>query len=81
MWINDAVKHRRRTRRLRARLLSAVVAGLGGLLTVAILMDVLVVGLPKPVHAEASAPAFVSLCFNGSGSELLDFAYAGQRCR
>jgi NCAIR mutase (PurE)-related protein len=81
MWINDAVKHRRQTRRLRARLLSAVVAGLGGLLTVAILSDLFVVALPTPVHAEASAPAFVSLCFQGSGGELLDFAYVGQRCR
>ena len=81
MWHNDTVERSRGSRLLSSRLLGAVVAGFGGLLTVVILLDVLVVGLPKPVHAEASAPAFVSLCFNGSGSELLDFAYAGQRCR
>ena len=63
------------------RLLGAVVAGFGGLLAAAILSDVLDAGLPTPVHAEASAPAFVSACFEGPGGEFLGFAYLGQRCR
>jgi len=81
MWINGTVGRSRAARLLRARLLGAVVAGLGSLLAVAILSDMFVVALPTPVHAEASAPTFVSLCFNGSGGEFLGFAYLGQRCR
>ena len=81
MWSNGRVERRRAARRLNARLLGAVVAGLGGLLTLAILSDLFVVALPTPVHAEASAPAFVSLCFKGPGGELLDLVQAEQRCR
>jgi hypothetical protein len=76
MRSNNAVERSRAT-----RLHSAVVAGLGSLLALAVLSDVFLVGLPKPVHAEASAPAFVSLCFNGPGGEFLHFAHVGQRCR
>jgi hypothetical protein len=76
MWLNGMVERGRAV-----RLLSAAVAGFGGLLAVAILSDVLIVGLPKPVHAEASAPAFVALCFEGPGGEFLNAAYVGQRCR
>ena len=63
--------------------LQALVAGLGGGLAAMLLLGVFDGGLPRPVHAEvapAAAPSAPSLCFRGSGGELLDFAPAGRRC-
>ena len=63
-------------------LLHALAAGLGGVLAAVLLLGVFDGGLPKPVHAEAAlAAAAPSLCFNGPGSEFLDVAPVGQRCR
>jgi hypothetical protein len=63
------------------RRLSAVVAGLVGLLVAALFSGAFDGGFPKPARAEVAAPAVASLCFHGQGGELLDFAPAGQRCR
>ena len=60
-------------------------AGLAGVLAAALFLGVFDGGLPRPVHAEvalaAAAPSAPGLCFHGPGSELLDFAPAGQGCR
>jgi len=61
--------------------LSAVVAGLVGLLGAVLLSGMFEVSLPTPARAEVAAPAVGGLCFHGQGGELLDFAPAGQRCR
>jgi len=71
-------------------LLNAVVTGLVGLLSVALLaaFD----GGPPLARAEMAAPAVLAaassskagaagLCFHGRGGELLDLAPAGQHCR
>ena len=66
------------------RVLRALVAGLAGVLAAALLLGVFDGGLPRPARATEAAPvavAAVSLCFHGSGGELLDFAPAGQGCR
>jgi hypothetical protein len=76
MWINGRVERSRGS-----RLLSAVVAWFGALLAAAILSDVFVARLPTPGHAEGSAPAFVSVCFQGPVGGFLGIAYLGQRCR
>lgn len=63
-------------------LLHALAAGLGGVLAAALLLGVPGGGLPRPVHAEAeAAPSAPNLCFNGPGSEFLNAAPVGQRCR
>ncbi len=65
-------------------LLHALAAGLGGVLAAALLLGVFDGGLPRPVHAEAAlaaAPSAPNLCFIGPGSEFLDVAPVGQRCR
>ena len=74
------------------RLLSALVAGLGGLLAAALLSGLFDGGLPKPARADVAAPALSAanglaerlpapgLCFHGPGGELLDFAPTGGRC-
>ncbi len=67
-----------------SRLLRSFVAGLAGVLAVALFLGAFDGGLPRPVHAEvalAAAPSAPGLCFNGPGGELLDFAPAGQGCR
>jgi hypothetical protein len=74
------------SRLFRTRLLSSIVAGLGGFLAAALFLGVSDGGLPRPVHAEvalaaAAAPAAPGLCFSGPGGELLDSAPAGQGCR
>ena len=63
-------------------LLHALAAGFGGVLATALLLGVFGGGMPRPVHAEAeAAPSAPNLCFNGPGSEFLNVAPVGQRCR
>lgn len=72
------------SRLFQTRLLNGLVAGLGGLFAAALFLGVFDGGLPKPARAEAAALAAApapGLCFHGPGSELLDFAPAGQHCR
>jgi hypothetical protein len=76
MSSNDAAESSRSPRRL-----SAVVAGLVGLLGAVLLSGMIEVSLPTPARAEVAAPAVAGLCFHGQGGELLDFAPAGQGCR
>ena len=67
------------------RLLGTLAAGFAGVFAAALFLGVFDGGLPRLVHAEvalvAAAPSAPGLCFHGPGSELLDFAPAGQRCR
>ena len=76
MSSNDAASESSRPRRL-----NAVVAGLVGLLGTVLLSGMFEVSLPTPARAEVAVQPVARLCFNGSGSELLDFPSAGQGCR
>ena len=66
------------------RRLDAAVAGLGALFAAALFLGLFDHGLPPtPARAApvvAAPPSAPGLCFHGPGSELLDFAPAGQRC-
>ena len=80
------------SRPFQTRLLSALVAGLGSLVAVALFLGVFDGELPKPARAEVATPVLAAasgparpaasgLCFHGPGSEFLDVAPAGQGCR